>query len=239
MLAIGFPAGLLATGVMAALPLAAMAAGFAEGTPILGGGASWSTPVEQVRVGDRVRTVAVDEVQTPQSSETAIAQDSWQSVSLSVDGATVQQLLPASEVAAQGIAVGGTAFVGLRAGLSGTGTVTAIDPCPAVPAADGRVVAATASGMMASVAEIRLENPEETLVIAVDQKLWSVDRSGWVMASDVAANERLLRQDGTAATVLSAQPGAVPVAVVQIDVEGDGRCFIGASQVLASAGDGQ
>ena len=206
-----------------------------------------TTPIEQIRVGQRVLTKG----EAPDKTlETVVAPRTWRHLTLeetetwpdgTVDRICIESILPPDWLAQfDGAPVGSTVPIpldleemGLPEGM--TAQVVANEPCPPISMAPGRVVLTTVNHLNTRVVELTLAAPDgtqETVRPTAFHKFYSETRGQWLPAEDLQPDERL-RGLHTPLQVVSLAPVPGTHRVYNMTVEGEHVYHVSTLGVLA------
>ncbi len=206
-----------------------------------------TTPIEQIRVGQRVLTKGEDPDKT---LPTAVDQQTWRHLTLeqtetwpdgTVDRICIESILPPQWLAQHDGAPVGTRVpipldleeMGLPEGM--TAQVLANEPCPAISTGPGRVVLTTVNHLNTRVVEMTLAAPDgtqETVRPTAFHKFYSETRGQWLSAEDLKPDERL-RGLHTPLQVVSLAPVPGTHRVYNMTVEGEHVYHVSTLGVLA------
>jgi len=206
-----------------------------------------TTPIEQIRVGQRVLTKGEDPDKT---LPTAVDQQTWRHLTLeqtetwpdgTVDRICIESILPPQWLAQHDGAPVGTRVpipldleeMGLPEGM--TAQVLANEPCPAISTGPGRVVLTTVNHLNTRVVEMTLAAPDgtqETVRPTAFHKFYSETRGQWLSAEDLKPDERL-RGLHTPLQVVSVHPVPGTHRVYNMTVEGEHVYHVSTLGVLA------
>src|SRR5665213_1916447 len=218
---------------------------FVAGTQVLTAGGQ--TPIEQLHVGDRVLTQVADPSApgaprnaTGDPNATAVDPATWRDVTLDMpdpknpgNDYQMQLLEPLSWISSENAQAGGWINLSLpELQIGGEAQVVSIGACPTITAGTGRVVLGTFQHVGNDIVDVHLAGQSQPLEVTAGHMLWSLDRAGWVDASDLRAGERLANEHG-ASTVLSVTPESAGQTVYNLDVETDHRYLVTSDGVVA------
>ena len=196
-------------------------------------------PIEQVRVGDRVRSEnPTDEVDLEFGE---VDQATWLQLTLRaprVDGnwSHVVLLRPASWVEEHSATVGGKLEISVDdCGIEGDAEVLAIDPCPPIMAGSGRVVTGTYRHEAAQILDLHVEGLEKPIGTTPNHLFWSADREEFIPAGGLQPGERLDDLVGKP-RVMRAVLRDQPETVYNLEVEVDHLYHVGPSGILVHNG---
>ena len=197
--------------------------------------------IEELEVGDRVRTY--------HDGHTQVSESAWARVALRVRDADnpthvvdVTRLADADQLTSLGMADLG-AEVSIRLpelGVNGIGTVTGIKHGVRVENGPGRVVLATYSSLSNDVHEVSFVGDRKSLQGTGSHPLYSLDREEWVRIRNLQVGERLQTAEG-AVTVEALEKVRGVHRVYNLEVEGDHEYLVGEAGVRAhnnGCGDG-
>jgi len=194
---------------------------FTAGTLVTLGDGS-ALPIERIRLGARVRTLA-DAAASVDRPSSARLGSQWRRVSLALGDVEVELLRPRAWVDALGAGPGDrVAFTLTHMGIEGEARVVAIEDAPDPDPGEGRVVLARIVSESRSVLELRFAESADTLEPTASHPLFSLDRDGWVRAGELRSGERLRTASGfvTIASIAS-RPGVHRVYNLEVDVDHD------------------
>jgi hypothetical protein len=205
-----------------------------------GAGQSGARPIEEVGLGDRVRTA---EAGAPQDSGTAVMDPaSWRAYSLRMtraDGTVtrVDLLRPAGweQVMTQGPDGRRTIHLELpEMGVSGEAEVLAVSPCPPLEPGVGRVVTGSFRnernhGLRAL--HVSVAGEVSCLRVTSGHPVWSVTRGAWIGAGDLVPGEALAAWRGETVAVLANLPEA-DTATWNLEVENEHVYRVGPAGIL-------
>jgi len=120
-------------------------------------------------------------------------------------------------------------------GAQGLAKVTAIDPCPALDAAESgrRLVTGTFRHAAANVIDVQVGGETEPFGCTDNHPFWSVDREQFVEAGQLQIGENLQSADGTIVQVTRITPRrGPPVEVFNFEVDAEHVYHVGTSGVL-------
>jgi len=120
-------------------------------------------------------------------------------------------------------------------GAQGLAKVTAIDPCPALDAAESgrRLVTGTFRHAAANVIDVQVGGETEPFGCTDNHPFWSVDREQFVEAGQLQIGENLQSADGTIVQVTRITPRrGPPVEVYNFEVDTEHVYHVGTSGVL-------
>ncbi|HZL38097.1 MAG TPA: Ig-like domain-containing protein, partial [Tepidisphaeraceae bacterium] len=218
---------------------------FVAGTQVLTAGGG--TPIEQLKVGDRVLTQVADpsapgapQNATGDPNATAVDPATWRDVTLDMpdpknpgNDYQMQLLEPLSWIGSENARAGGWINLSLpELQIGGEAQVVSIGVCPTVAAGTGRVVLGTFQHVSNDIVGVHLAGETRPLQVTAGHMLWSLDRAAWVNAGDLRDGERLADKNG-ASTVLSVIPESTVQTVYNLDVETDHRYLVTSDGVVA------
>ena len=206
---------------------------FTGGTPV--STEQGGTPIDSIQVGARVLTL-----ERHVNGATEIDPDTWRLVRLEMnnpDGTDdvihLALLRPISWIAEIGAIEGETIHVVLdEIGIEGPAYIAAVEPCPSIEKADGRVVTGTITHFNGYVLQITFGGSTDTLEPTQRHRFYSVDRDAWIQAGDLRVGERLRTARGTATiAAIARKPGVYRV--YNLEVETEHSFFAGHAGVLS------
>lgn len=164
----------------------------------------------------------------------------WRTVKLSIDlshggRCDITLLRPLPWLDLTKAKIGGTVDLQMpELGIAGAAKVIAIEPCPEIETDKDKTlppgkVARPAVGKFvttnAKVIDLAIEGLDKPIGTTASHPFWSLDRKGWVAASDLKPGEKLRTQDGSA-TVKSITPRPGTETVYNIEVHKDHTYFV-------------
>jgi RHS repeat-associated protein len=185
-------------------------------------------PIETIRVGQRVITDLPEDIldidgqpfdRSLADGETRVDPATWRLIRMraetrwedgTLDDINIETLQPLEWIEAHKVRAGADAPIPLdlvEMGLPETlfGTVEAVESCPRIAEAPGRIVLTTVNHLNPHVVELTVRNgvgKTERIRPTANHRFFSLDRKSWQMARDLAVGERL-NGLGTDLTVLS------------------------------------
>jgi hypothetical protein len=172
-----------------------------------------ATPIEQIRVGQRVVANSPDLAASDHDDSTAVDPSTWKLVRLyaeerwsdgTVDDIHVETLQPQEWLSQHNVQVGGAAPIPLdlvEMGMDG-GTrarVEAIEPCPPLEPAPGRLILTTINHLNRYVVELTVENAagrREIIQPTGFHKIYRASDQAWVSAADLQPGDALTGLSG-------------------------------------------
>jgi hypothetical protein len=218
---------------------------FVAGTPVLLGDGITKESIDNLHVGQRVKTdggvanSADGKTAAADPSATAVDPKTWRLVTIDTDDAEggwqVQALEPVSWIKANGVGRGKSihlADVVDLAEMGATddvvGTIESVTACPKIEGGPGRVILTTVSHLNDNVYDLTLTGAggmEDTLGVTGTHRFYD-ESAGWVHTSDLYVGELLRGDHGDVkVTQLTYQPGMDRV--YNMTVEGDHVYYVG------------
>jgi RHS repeat-associated protein len=208
---------------------------FAEGTKV-------NTPegqvnIEQLRVGDKVRSTLLDYTKT--DGWTAVNAATWRLIKLrmpnpgdSSDVYEMELLRPLDWITKTGAVKGGALEVEFpEMNLRGRAEVVGILACPKIKPGPGRVVLSTLTHRSPQLMEIKIEGQEQILEPTVTHPFFSEDRRDWVQAGELRVGEMVRTKECPARIAeIKWKPGTHRV--YNIEVEADHTYFVAKLGIL-------
>ena len=202
---------------------------FVAGTPIAT--AAGTTPIEAIRVGERV--------QTPDGgASTEVDPATWRKVTLKVrseaqgETLSVEALRPEWWLLGTGCEAGAKLWFELpEIEVRGWAEVEKVEQCPALATGQGRVVLTTMTRPNIPVVEVKLSG-QPSLKLTAGHRLFSQTRNQWTVATSLQNGELLTTSSGTA-KVESVAPLPDAQRVFNMEVESAHCYFAGDAGVLA------
>jgi hypothetical protein len=194
---------------------------FAAGTAIHRG-ASGTTAIEQVRLGQRVRT---DLACGESLADTTIDPASWRVIRLrweDPEGWVEADLLRGPDWFGQlGAAqVGDTIELNLpEMGCEGQASIVAIEPCPELELGSGRLVTGLFRHSAGQLYDLSLDGSGDPIGITALHPVWSVDARAWISASELVAGARLTGLTGEAILRTMLPRDIEPVYNIEVDAD--------------------
>ena len=182
-----------------------------------------ASAIEEVRLGDRVATWLPGDRDGGESADVVLDPGGRREVWLTqttADGILEVGLLrPAGWLAALGIrGSGDVAILDLpEMGAAGAFAVRSVGPCPAIAGGAGRVVTGVFRHPVGEVYDLPIGG--EVIRVTALHPIWSVDRSGWVGATELLPGERVRVAGGDAECGEAAAAGDEPVYNIEVDAD--------------------
>ena len=189
------------------------------------------SPIETVRVGDRVLT-------GDDSNTTEVDQSTWRLVKFSLKGEgddvfEIQRLYPANWIEKNGIKLGSRfPFAAPEMGIGGDAEVVDVKPCPAIVSAKGRVVLMTVTHFNPAVLQLTLAGMNKPLEPTAMHRLFSADRNDWVQAQELRVGDHLKTADGMVEVLAIAHKPGIH-RVYNMEVETEHRYLVSKLQVVS------
>jgi hypothetical protein len=192
-------------------------------------------PIEQLRVGDRVRTSG-DEG----SGATSIDPATWRDVRLRMpnpDGSRdildIEVLRPTTWITDVGAALGQWIAFGLpEMGLYGPAEVESVSPTPTIQPGPGRVVRATVTHLNGQLHVLKFREVPDVLQPTATHRLYSIDRQAWTPTADLKTGGHLWAEAGVVTVDSNATKGGAE-RVYNIEVETEHSYLVGEARILS------
>ena len=187
---------------------------------------SRTKPIEEVRVGDRVRADNPEASGLPGEAE--VVAERWRRVDLVLPSGPhsrfevdITLLRPLEWVQQCEARTGGTVELAMpELGVIGPAKVLGIGPCPKIVIGPGRVVSGTFSHDSDQVLDLRIEGSAEVVGITAGHRVYSKDRQKFVAASGLMPGEALLPTAGSS-SVSEITPRTGVHRVYNLEVQGE------------------
>ncbi|MFT5522769.1 MAG: RHS repeat-associated protein, partial [Pirellulaceae bacterium] len=205
-------------------PIPARGSCFVAGTVVHA--TTGALPIERVCIGQWVVTHSrATETNTPRRERLRIVRCTSNNIEIAL-------LRNDDWFADYGAHVGGSVCLDMQdMSAVGLAQVLAINECPEIEPAPGRLVTGTFKHTSGEVYDLKLESETNPLGVTATHPFWSVDRNAWVSAIDLRIGETLKTLAGTT-VVESRSKREEPETVYNIEVEGDHVYRVGESGVL-------
>jgi len=178
-------------------------------------------PIEQIQVGERVALSINPTEGLDDSLGTKIHPQDWQKIELRPDEhSRVVLLRPEWWVNERILPDDQTMSIAIpEVGIRGDARIISIDPCPEIPAGEGRVVIGTFSHLAPETIRLTIEGIADPIRCTPNHATWSVDERDFVEAQDLHSGTHVLCRDGTR-KVLRVEYLPEPIEVFNLEVFG-------------------
>lgn len=198
--------------------------------------AALNKPIEQVRVGDRVKA---HNPELKDADRVAREPDpaTWRHITLRLrkpDGGEIdiEMLRPADWLRANDGAVGQTIDLEIEEmGVEGSAEIQRVDSCPPIQPGFGQVVTATFAHAAKDVIDIHVEGVKAPIGCTANHPFWSEDRQAFVPAGQLRVGETLRTVDAVT-RVVGLMPRGKPERVYNLEVNLEHVYYVSTAGVL-------